>query len=234
MLEGWSVNSVVILQSGLPWGAGDSSNDFSGTAEISDRNSQLQGWDFIGNPSDFTMIHGFTNNNGGVLTGGAGGVPYFAPTGNSADPTTNSACNAAARALDGGAATGLAQAALANTGCFALGGSILIPPAYGTLGPVSRNIFRDSGFKNWDFSISKTFNYKERLRAQFRVEFFNILNHPDFNNPYGGPSGGTGANDPSIGAGYGCGCVTMDEGGQNPVLGSGGPRDIQLGLKLLW
>jgi hypothetical protein len=227
MLEGWSVNSAVVLQSGLPWGAGDASNDFSGTGEISNRNSQLQGWDFIGNPSDFTMIHGFTNYNGGVLTGGTGGVPYY-------PGASNPACAAAAQKLDGGAAVGLAQAALANTGCFALGNSILIPPAYGTLGPVGRNIFRDSGFKNWDFSISKSFTFKERLRAQFRVEFFNILNHPDFANPYGGPSGGSGANDPSSGPGYGCGCVTMDEGGQNPVLGSGGPRNIQLGLKLLW
>lgn len=78
------------------------------------------------------------------------------------------------------------------------------------------------------------FTFKERFRGQFRVEVFKVLNHPNFANPVGGPSGGSGANDPSVGAGYGCGCVTMDEGGQNPVLGSGGPRDIQLGLKLLW
>jgi hypothetical protein len=227
MLEGWSLNSSVVLQSGLPWGAGDVSNDFSGTGEINNRGSQLEGWDFIGNPSDFTMVHGFTGNNGGATTGGTGGVPYF-------PANSNANCQAAALKLDGGASTGLAQAALANSGCFALGSSILIPPAYGSAGLVSRNIFRDTGYKNWDFSVSKTFTFKERIRAQFRAEFFNILNHPSFANPYGGPSGGSGANDPSSAPGYGCGCVTMDEGGQNPVLGSGGPRDIQLGLKLLW
>ena len=86
--------------------------------------------------------------------------------------SSNPACAAAAQKLDGGATVGLAQAALANLGCFAFGNSILIPPAYGTLGPVSRNIFRDSGFKNWDFSISKSFTFKEGLRAQFRVGVF--------------------------------------------------------------
>jgi hypothetical protein len=227
MLEGWSLNSSVVLQSGLPWGSQDSSNDFSGTGEINNKGSQLEGWDFIGNPSDFTMVHGFTGNNGGATTGGTGGVPYY-------PSNSNAVCEAAARGRDGGAATGLAQAALVNVGCFALGNSILIPPAYGSLPPVGRNIFRDTGLKNWDFSVSKSVTFNERLRAQFRAEFFNILNHPDFANPYGGPSGGSGANDPSIGAGYGCGCVTMDEGGQNPVLGTGGPRNIQLGLKLLW
>jgi hypothetical protein len=123
---------------------------------------------------------------------------------------------------------------LATTGCFALGNSILIPPAFGTLGTMGRNIFRDTGYKNWDFSVSKMFRFNERLTAQFRAEFFNVLNHPDFANPYGGPSGGAASNDPSVGAGFGCGCVTMDEGGQNPVLGAGGPRGMQLGLKLLW
>jgi hypothetical protein len=228
LLEGWSLSTAVTLQSGLPWGIQDSSNDFSGTGEVlQPRNSQLEQWDFIGNPSDFTMVHGFTDYNGGILSGGTGGVPYYASN-------SNPACAAAARTLDGGAATGLAQAALFNTGCFALGNSILIPPAYGTLGTTPRNFLRDTGYKNWDMSLSKSSKFKERLTAQFRVEVFNILNHPNFANPYGGPSGGAVSNDPSIGPGFGCGCVTMDEGGQNPVLGAGGPRAIQLGLKLLW
>jgi hypothetical protein len=237
MLEGWSLNSVVVLQSGLPWGVQDGSNDFSGTGEVSQASkSQLEQWDLIGNPSDFTMVHGFTDNNGGILssTGGNGGVPYYGPSGDYLNPSTNARCNSAARNLDGGATTGLAQAALANTGCFAAGSSILIPPAYGTLGTIPRNIFRDTGFKNWDMSLTKSSKFGERLSAQFRVEVFNLLNHPNFANPYGGPSGGAVSNDPSAGPGFGCGCVTMDEGGQNPVLGAGGPRAIQLGLKLLW
>ena len=235
LLQGWSLNSAVVIQSGLPWGVQDSSNDFTGTGEVfQPRNSQSEQWDFIGNPADFTMVHGFTGYNGGATTGGTGGVPYFGPSGDPLNPSTDASCNAAARRLDGGATTGLAQAALATTGCFALGNSIMIPPAFGSFGTMGRNIFRDTGYKNWDFSVSKTFRFNERLTAQFRAEFFNVLNHPDFANPYGGPSGGAASNDPSVGAGFGCGCVTMDEGGQNPVLGAGGPRGMQLGLKLLW
>ena len=114
-----------------------------------------------------------------------------------------------------------------------MGSSILIPPAFGTYGTSGRDIFRDGGFRNWDLSIFKTFKFRERLNAQFRAEFFNFLNHPTFSNP-GGPGGGAGTTDPSAGAGFGCGCVTPDTGGSNPVLGSGGPRAIQLGLKLLF
>ena len=34
--------------------------------------------------------------------------------------------------------------------------------------------------KTWDFSILKSWKFKERLTAQFRAEFFNVLNHPVF------------------------------------------------------
>ena len=99
---------------------------------------------------------------------------------------------------------------------------------------MGRNIFRDSGFRDWDFSVTKDWKFKERLTAQFRAEFFNFLNHPIFANPYGGLSGGSGLRDPSSGAGFGCGCVTPDVGAANPVLGTGGNRAMQLGLKLIF
>ncbi len=70
------------------------------------------------------------------------------------------------------------------------------------------------------------------FRAQFRAEFFNIFNHPNFANPYGGQNG-FGFNDPSVG-GFGCGCATPDVAAANPAVGSGGPRSVQLGLKLIF
>jgi len=242
ILKGWSLDSVVVLQSGLPWWAEDTSNDFSGTGEIHDPVTESEQWVFVGNPADFKEVHGFTNttfNGGNVINGGTGGVPYFGPNPNfdgvgNFDPSTNSACNAAARKLDGGAQTGLAQAALFSTGCFVSpnGKSVLVPPAFGTIGTAGRNMFRDSGFKNWDLSLTKEFKFKERLTAQFRVDAFNVLNHVTFANPYG--AGGHSLNDPSSGAGFACGCETADTLASNPVLGSGGPRDVQLGLKLKW
>ncbi len=118
-------------------------------------------------------------------------------------------------------------------GCFMQGGSVLIPPAEGTYGTAGRNIFRDSGLRDWDMSVTKDFKFRERLTAQFRAEFFNVLNYPNFANPYGGPNGYAN-NDPSGGVGMGCGCVTPDVAAQNPVLGSGGNRAIQLGLKFMF
>jgi hypothetical protein len=105
----------------------------------------------------------------------------------------------------------------------------MIPPAFGQFGTMPRNLFRDSGFRNFDFSIAKNWHFGERLRAQFRAEFFNILNHPNFANPYGGQNG-FGLNDPSVQP-FGCGCATPDVAAANPVIGSGGSRAVQLGLK---
>src|SRR5258708_9466159 len=86
-----------------------------------------------------------------------------------------------------------------------------------------------------DASISKSFKFKERLTTQFRAEFFNVLNHPNFVNPYGGPGGNAASLDPSgantSSTGFGFVRATPDQAGSNPVLGSGGARSIQLGLK---
>ncbi len=103
----------------------------------------------------------------------------------------------------------------------------MIPPAVGTFGTMGRNIFRGPHFRNWDLSVFKGFKFKERLTAQFRVEFFNVLNHPNFANPAGDPSA-PGAN------GFGQETTTPDAAATNPVLGSGGPRAMQLGLKLIF
>jgi len=76
----------------------------------------------------------------------------------------------------------------------------------------------------------------ERVTTQFRAEFFNILNHPNFANPFGGQNGfGTGGfNDPSVPGAFGCGCATPDKAASNPVIGSGGPRGTQFALKFIF
>jgi hypothetical protein len=121
-------------------------------------------------------------------------------------------------------------------GCYSKGQSALIPPGLGTFGTSGRNIWLDPGLRNWDLSVTKKFKFQERLTAQFRAEFFNVLNHPNFANPYGASSGfGIGAEgDPSSTSNFGCGCATPDQAAGNPVLGSGGNRAVQLGLKLLF
>jgi carboxypeptidase family protein len=211
LLQGWAINSIVTIQPGTPWAVQDTNSnnidDFSGTGEgAGNPNAWGEAWDFYGNPKDFTAS--------------PTGIPYFGGT-------SNATCLAKASALGA-----LAVASLTNSGCYASGNSVLIPPAYGTYGTVGRNIFLNPNFRTWDMSVTKEFKIKERMTAQFRAEFFNVLNHPVFGQV---DSGHLTANDPS-GAPTALGLAneTPDAAAGNPVLGSGSNRDIQLGLKLIF
>jgi hypothetical protein len=103
------------------------------------------------------------------------------------------------------------------------------------IGNLGRNAFRGPAYKNFDFSIARTFNVTERFKARFAADFFNILNHPNFSNPvlpnyvvdaaFNGDTNG-------VGHGFLPITATPDVGGGNPFLGGGGPRDIQLSVKL--
>jgi Carboxypeptidase regulatory-like domain/TonB dependent receptor len=212
LLQGWQLNSIITLQSGQPWNVMDTGNDTSLTGESSDR------WDFFGNPNDFKS--------------GPTPIPFFAGSGDPTAPTSNSSCNSKALATDGGIVGGPTSTSLANIGCYAQGASVMIPPALGTFGTMGRNLFRDRGFRNWDLSVFKNWKFGERFTAQFRGEFFNVLNHPNFANP-NGANVAYGNNDPSAGN-FGCGCATPDVAAANPVVGSGGARAIQLGLKFIF
>src|SRR5215472_11446334 len=213
MLEGWELNSIVTLESPQPWGTIDLGTNVSGSGILAFSPPAFgpNRWDFFGRTSDFKARQR--------------PIPFF-------PGTSNAACSAQSLALDGGVAGGPASQSLAAFGCYAQGASILIPPPMGQFGTSGRNIFPDSGFRNWDFSVAKKFHFGERVNAQFRAEFFNILNHPNFANPYGGQNG-YGQNDPSV-PGFGCSCATPDVAAANPVIGSGGSRAIQLGLKFIF
>jgi Carboxypeptidase regulatory-like domain len=163
-------------------------------------------WSFFGKHSDFRERRDTP-------------LPFF-------PGTSNAACVAQATAIG-------ALATLGQFGCFAVGSSVLIPPAPGTFGNTRPNIFPGLPFKDWDFSLVKNIPIKgERLRAQFRAEFFNVLNHPNFAS-LAYASGNTFNGDVTSGV-YGCACATPDSIQGNPVIGSGGARAIQLSLKLIW
>ncbi|NWF85126.1 MAG: TonB-dependent receptor [Bryobacteraceae bacterium] len=81
-----------------------------------------------------------------------------------------------------------------------------------TLGNLGRNTMRNRPDFNWDFSALKDFQLAEKLRMQFRFEAFHASNTPRFNQP--GQSLGTAA--------FG------------KITGAATPRNLQLGLKLVW
>jgi hypothetical protein len=54
----------------------------------------------------------------------------------------------------------------------------------GRLGNAPRTSVRGPGFSNLDVGVSKEFPIRETARLQFRVEAFNILNHPNFALPF--------------------------------------------------
>jgi hypothetical protein len=217
ILQGWSLNSILSLKSRLPWGVNDYTTDFSGTGEVNSTSIGEQ-WDFFGSASDFQTTKALINTNGG-----AGGIPYF-------PGTSNPTCLAKSRAMGP-----LAIASLTNLGCYASGSSVMVPPAYGSYGTLGPGVFRGAPYYNVNLSLTKNWRFKERLTAQFRAEFFNVLNHPNFSNVYGGGNASSADfTDPTSSAHFGFRNETPDVTSANTVLGSGGPRVIQLGLKIVF
>jgi outer membrane receptor protein involved in Fe transport len=94
----------------------------------------------------------------------------------------------------------------------------------GNFGNLGRDQIYGPGFKNIDFSISKIFKLREKTTIQFRAEFFNIFNHPNFALPNGFITPGLGP--------AGTISATPDVAQGNPGLGGGGPRVIQLALRI--
>jgi hypothetical protein len=112
-------------------------------------------------------------------------------------------------------------------GCYAKGGAVLYPNAFGTFGNMGRNILQGPDFVDWDMSLLKMWRINEKLRVQFRGEVFNVINHPIF-------SSGSIGTDLGVPTGFGQAISTPDVYAANPVVGSGGSCHIQLGLKFIW
>lgn len=109
------------------------------------------------------------------------------------------------------------------------GGSRINPGAFspapeGVQGNLGRNVVNGLSSAQVDLAIRRTFNIKERLNLQFRAEAFNLLNHANFGTYYNQLI------DPS----FGLASMTLNGqlGGLNPLYQVGGPRSMQLALKL--
>jgi hypothetical protein len=224
LLKGWQISTTANVFSGRPFNAVDTSDDISGTGENQDR------WNLMGTPKDFDTKFGTTQGipcydaglagTSGTWKGACINGPVNAPTiwqqcVNAANSLPNSPAGTT------GNTTGLAM--LNNFGCYAMGGSVIVPSSQGNFGNMSRYELYSVGTWEWDGSVVKAWQIKERLTAQFRADFYNITNATFFSAPTAN------LNSPSS---FGVATSTPDT--NSPFVGTGGPRKIQLGLKLLF
>jgi hypothetical protein len=106
-----------------------------------------------------------------------------------------------------------------NPAAFAL-------PAKGQSGDAPRNFVRGFSAIQSDIALRRTFPIYERLRLQFRAEAFNLLNHPNFgliNSTFGNAQFGEATQ-----------ILSQSLGTLSPLYQMGGPRSLQLSLKLTW
>ena len=90
-------------------------------------------------------------------------------------------------------------------------GAFALPP-YGSFGNAGRNIIGGPGLANVDFSLLKDMRIGESAKLQFRAEFFNLLNTPNFLNPN----------------------IFFATPGFGRVLAARDGREVQLGIKFIF
>jgi hypothetical protein len=236
MLEGWQINTTVNILSALPFNPYDGTTDLSGTGIKQDR------WNILGSPSNFTAgtttpipCFGLASSSKFNAAAGCITVPTGSGTLGSASfvsgfPTQCQAAAAAApvnAALVAGSAANSAYGEMATLGCYLENGTAIVPNAPGTYGNMGHNVLRGQSFKETDVSIAKSWKFRERYTAQFRAEIFNVFNAVEYATPYQTTTSNLEA--PS----------TFGRSQSTPntfsfIFGSGGPRTMQMALKLLF
>jgi len=106
-----------------------------------------------------------------------------------------------------------------NPAAFAL-------PATGQYGNAPRNLARGLGAVQTDLAIRKSFPLHDRFLGQFRAESFNVFNHPNFG--YIVPTYG------NVQFGEANATLSQSLGNLSPLYQMGGPRSVQLTLKLIY
>jgi hypothetical protein len=214
----------------IPYNAQDTTDDTSGTGV------KLDKWSLVGNPHDFQFQQGLPGTGGFPCFGFAGST--FGKTANcqatlpqacidaaNAQPT-NTGLPSTAGAPVAGAPSTAGNTALYNLykyGCYMNNGSVIVPPAQGTQGNMTRNLFRGINQRQWDASITKEWKITERVSTQYRLEVYNVINAVH----YSSPSSNLGT--PST---FGQSQSTLNLGGI--AIAAGAPRQMQMGLKIIF
>jgi hypothetical protein len=104
------------------------------------------------------------------------------------------------------------------------------PAPKGQQGAFGRNVLRGFGATQADVTVQRQFHVTENVSLLFRSEFFNIFNHPNFGSPNNSLTSPLfGHSTETLASSLGSGGAN---GGFSPLYQIGGPRSIQLALKL--
>lgn len=226
LLKGWQISSAINVQSGQPFSTIGLGTDLAG---VNDNRGLFGGisepWSLYGKGTDFKID--------GVNRPSCFGTGFvFAVLGN-CNTTVPAACinaanaepvNAAMNSAVPGSSSGLAS--LNANGCYVSpnGKSVIIPPAQGTFGNMRPGSLIGPGFHELDLSVRKNFKVNERVGFEFSISAFNVLN----NHARALGFGGGVANLPGI---FNFGVATGQPNDSNLLNGTGGAREVLLGLK---
>ena len=159
LINGWGISGITTLESGQPF----SVYDFSGSVA----SIFFSADDFITNPL-LPIAPGQTTST--VQTQGTTGVnagnPYFNPN-SFTIPTLNPGQSGVPPC---GPTVGGTSSNFCDT----------VETGYGATG---RNIFRGPFQSRFDFSVQKNTSLSDRFKLNYRVDFFNLFNHPSFDAP---------------------------------------------------
>jgi hypothetical protein len=134
----------------------------------------------------------------------------------------------AAQASAAGCAPGTAAGAFCQSSLFNSGGPINVQ------GNLGRNALRGFPLQQLDLAIHREFLVGDRFRLRFEGDIFNVLNHPNFSSPQSFLSlPNFGIANSMLNSSFGTGNASTG-GGYNPLYSLGGPRSVQLALKLIF
>jgi Carboxypeptidase regulatory-like domain/TonB-dependent Receptor Plug Domain len=106
-----------------------------------------------------------------------------------------------------------------------LNAAAFVVPSTIRQGTEPRNDIAGFGLTQVDLSVGRKFPITERINLQFRADAFNLFNHPNFTNPQGFFQFGSSFLRSSQ-------MLNQGLGGLNPLFQEGGPRSLQMSLKL--
>jgi len=104
------------------------------------------------------------------------------------------------------------------------------PPVTGNFGDLGRNVVRGFGMYQLDLAAERPFQLSEHVRLAVRAETYNALNHPLFADPWrylSSPMFGQSSSPLSLMLGSG-----SPASGQSPAFQMGGPRAVQVSVRV--